>query len=101
MATKMSTVMHILGDPQPAKTEENVTAVCAAVQKDCQITMCELSEDTNISYCSVHSILTEDLGMILMSAQSVPKLLSINQKENHIPAAQDLLDCVEEEKKNF
>jgi transposase/AraC-like DNA-binding protein len=88
------------GRPVTSKTETNIADVRSAVRENRRITVRELSEDLHVSYGSVQSILTEDLGMRRVSAKFVPKLLSADEKENRLSAAQDLLDCAENDE-NF
>ena len=59
------------------------------------MTIHEILGDLNISFGSVQSILTDDLGMRCLSAQFVPKLLSADQEENRILVSQDLFHCIE------
>lgn len=65
--------------PSNSRTDENIADMHVAVQKDCPITVCELSEDVKISYDSVQSILT-DLGMRYVLAKFVAKLHSVDKK---------------------
>uniref|UniRef100_A0A0L8GD08 T-box domain-containing protein n=1 Tax=Octopus bimaculoides TaxID=37653 RepID=A0A0L8GD08_OCTBM len=55
----------------------------------------DLSEDVQISYGSVPSIITQDLGMSRTSAEFLSKLLSADQEDTEVSVAQGLLDCVE------
>jgi hypothetical protein len=41
------------------------------------LTIREISEDLNISYGSVHNILTTDLNMRQVSAKFVPRVLTV------------------------
>jgi len=79
------------GRPVASKTEKNIEDVRSVVRGNRRITIREVSEELNISYGSVQSIVTEDLGMRRVSAKFVPKLLSDEQKEQRVLAAQDLL----------
>ena len=88
------------GRPVTSKTETNIADVRSAVRENRRIIVRELSEDLHVSYGSVQSILTEDLGMRRVSAKFVPKLLSADEKENCLSAAQDLLDYAENDE-NF
>lgn len=45
-----------------------------------------------VSIGSVHSILTEDLGLKRVTAKFVPKLLTMEQKQLRLEIAQDMLD---------
>lgn len=61
------------GKPANGRIDEKFADVPAVVQKDCWISVCELSEDVDVSYDSVHSILYKDLCMRRVSAKIVPK----------------------------
>ncbi|UYV75211.1 hypothetical protein LAZ67_12002925 [Cordylochernes scorpioides] len=58
--------------------------------KDCRIRVQELAN--RVSIRTVHSILIEDLGMRILSAKLVPKLLAIKQKQQHLEVSQDMLN---------
>jgi [histone H3]-lysine36 N-dimethyltransferase SETMAR len=88
------------GRPTTSKSDENIAKVKAAVYSDRRITIREIAEDTGISFGSVQSILTENLGMRRVSAKFVPKLLSEDQKANRVSASTDLLQCTQNDE-NF
>ena len=48
---------------QHKKTRQNVERVSEMIRSNRQLTICEISEDLNISYGSVQNILTSDLNM--------------------------------------
>ncbi|XP_011137516.2 uncharacterized protein LOC105182065 isoform X2 [Harpegnathos saltator] len=60
--------------------------------QDRRITVQEVTNEIGISIGSVHSIVTEDLGMRRVSAKFVPKLLTMEQKQLRLEIAQDMLD---------
>ena len=60
--------------------------------QDRQITIRERAEEVGVSIGSVHSIVTEDLGLRRISAKFVPKLLMIEQKQLRLEIAQDMLE---------
>lgn len=88
------------GRPSTSRNDENVAVVRAAIRENRRLTIREIAEDIQISYGSVQSILTDDLGMRRVSAKFVPKLLSEEQKEARASAACDLVGCVENDR-NF
>jgi histone-lysine N-methyltransferase SETMAR len=88
------------GRPSTSKNDGNVAAVRAAIRGNRRLTVREIAEDIGLSFGSVQSILTEDLGMRRVSAKFVPKLLSSDQKEARVSAASDFLECVENDR-NF
>ena len=61
--------------------------------QDRRITIRELAYEAGVSIGSVHSIVTEDLG-VRISATFVPKLLTIEQKQLRLEIAQDMLETV-------
>lgn len=63
-----------------------------------RITNRELSDDVQISYGSVLSVINEDLSMNGVSAKFVTKLFSADQKDTWVLVAQDLLVCVKKMK---
>jgi len=46
----------------------------------------------NISYGSVQNILTTDLNMERVSAKFVPRVLTVEQKQQHLPITLELLE---------
>ncbi|GBL90913.1 hypothetical protein AVEN_28014-1 [Araneus ventricosus] len=97
MTVKMSKVMA-------SKTLTNFKTSKMCIQlcvKIAELLICELSEEYNISYGSVQTTLTEDLGMRRMSAKFLPKLHSADQKEERLSAALDLLECLENQETFF
>jgi hypothetical protein len=58
-----------------------IVKVRSAVLDNWKITIRELSDKLGLSFGSVQSILTEDLGMKCVFAKSVPKLPKVEQKE--------------------
>jgi hypothetical protein len=50
-----------------------------------------------LSFGSVQSLLTEDLGLKCVSVKFFPKLLTVKQKENHLAVTRDLLQCADQE----
>ena len=71
-------------DPQPgwtstSNTDENIVKVRDLVRSDRRLTIREMSNELNLSFYAVQSILTKDLTM---SAKFIPKLLSDEQKQH-------------------
>lgn len=81
------------GRPSTSRSDEKIAKVKSAVYENRRITIREISEEVQISFGSVQSILTDDLHMRRVSAKFVPKLLSEDQKEKRVSAAQDSLEC--------
>lgn len=80
------------GRPSTSKTDENVQKVAKMVRSNRRLTIRELTEELNISYGSVQSILTDDLQMRRVSAKFVPRLLTAEQKENRVSVCTELKD---------
>ena len=62
------------------------------VLADRRVKMREIVDAIGISYCSVVSILNDQLGLKKLSARWVPRLLSVDHKRNRVST---LKDCVE------
>jgi hypothetical protein len=50
-----------------------------------------------LSFGSVTSILTEDMGMKCVWVKFVPKVLIVKQKETHLAVARDWLHCADQD----
>ncbi|PNF28257.1 hypothetical protein B7P43_G06641 [Cryptotermes secundus] len=74
------------GRPSTSRNENVIEQVRTLVMEDHRITVRELANET------VHSILTEDLGMRRVFAKFIPKLLTMEQKQCRLEIAQDVLD---------
>jgi len=59
-----------------------------------RLTVREISEDLNISYGSVQNILTTDLNMRRVSAKFVPRVLTVEQKQQRLSLSLELRDRV-------
>ncbi|PNF36792.1 hypothetical protein B7P43_G11160 [Cryptotermes secundus] len=80
------------GRPSTSRNENFIEQVRTLVMEDRRITFRELANEIGVSNGSVHSILTEDLGMRSVSTKFVPKLLTMEQKQRHLEIVQDMLD---------
>jgi len=80
------------GCPSTSKIKENVERVSKMIRSNRQLTIREISEDTNISYGSVQNILTTDLNMRRVSAKFVPCVLMVKQKQQHLSISLELRD---------
>ena len=56
------------------------------------LTIREISEDLNISYGSVQNNLTTDLNMRRVSAKFVPRVLTVEQKQQRLSVSLELRD---------
>jgi len=57
-----------------------------------RLTIKEISEELNISYCSVQNILTTDLDMRRVSAEFVPRVLTVEKKQRLLSISLKLRD---------
>ncbi|KAL4088708.1 hypothetical protein QTP88_023792 [Uroleucon formosanum] len=81
--------------PSTSRNEEMIQKIRTAIRGNRRLTIMELSNEFQISFGSVQTILTTDLDMRRVAAKFVPKLLSGEQKENRKQIATDLLECSE------
>lgn len=80
------------GRPSTSKTQENVERVSEIIRSNRQLTIRKISEDLNISYGSVQSILTTDLNMRQVTAKFVPPILTEEQKQQRLSISLELLE---------
>jgi len=62
------------------------------IRSNRQLTIREISEDLNISYGSVQNILTTDLNRGRVSAKFVPRVLTVEQKQQRLSISLELRD---------
>ena len=65
-------------------TNEENTGIVAQILKKIQFTCEEIAHETGICHSSVHTILTERLGMRKIAARWVPHFLSKAEKEQRV-----------------
>lgn len=63
------------------------------MRADKRLTIREVAKEQGISSDSCKGILTKHLGLRQVSAQFVPWLLTVKQKEHHVSVASDFLKC--------
>lgn len=80
------------GRPVSTRTDENIEKVKDLVLSNRRLTIDEMVEDLGISHGTIHSILSEDLGMKRLVAKFVPKLLNCQQKDCRVQLAQECLE---------
>ena len=82
-------------DPRPGRpstsTDDHVERVHGVIRGNHRLTVREVADEVSISIGSCHQILTEKLQMHHVSAKFVPRLLTDDQKENHVDISQELL----------
>jgi len=77
---------------QHKNPQENVERVSEMIRSNRWLTIKEISEDLNISYSSVHIILTTDLNMRRVSAKFFPRVLTVEQKQQRLSISLELRD---------
>lgn len=82
------------GRPSTSKNDAIIDQVRNLVMQNRRITIRELVDEVSISFGSIQSILTDDLGLRRVSAKFVPKLLTFEQKNLRLEIAQDMLETV-------
>jgi len=78
------------GCPSTSKIQENVERVSEMIWSNRRLTIREISEGLNIYYGSVQNILTTDLNMRRVSAKFVPRVLTVEQKQQHLSISLEL-----------
>jgi hypothetical protein len=80
-----------------SRNQQMIDKVCSAVLGNWRITIQQLSDELELSFGSVQSILTEDLGMKRVLAKSVPKLPTVKQKQTCVAAPRNLQQCADQD----
>jgi histone-lysine N-methyltransferase SETMAR len=78
------------GRPKTHRTDENVEEVWKLVHSDRRLSVRMMAEELNLDRETVRKILTEDLGMRKVSAKTVPRILSNDQKQQRPDVCSDL-----------
>ena len=79
------------GRPSTSTGDDHVKRVRVVIRGNRHLTVREVADEVGISTGSWHQILTEKLQMCRVSAKLVPRLLTDDQKENHVEISQELL----------
>ena len=88
--------MLVSEDPMPghhstSTNDDHVKTVCAVIHGNRHLTVQEVADEVGISIGSLHQIFTEKYQQHCVSAKFVPRLLTDDQKENHVEISQELL----------
>jgi len=70
----------------------NVERVSEMIRSNRRLTLREISEDLNIYYGSAQNILTTDLNVRRVSAKFVPRVLTVEQKQQRLSISLELRD---------
>jgi histone-lysine N-methyltransferase SETMAR len=76
------------------RTEDVVAAVTTAVEKKRRLTVRELASMLDLTFATVKSALTIDLGLVKKSARWVPKLLTTVKKDERVQRSEDFLQLL-------
>jgi len=77
--------------PSTATTEENIHQIKNLVLQNRRLSLRELGEEVNISFKSVHYIMTDILCLKRVAARLVPKELSFVRKDHRIKVAANMI----------
>lgn len=80
------------GRPCVIRNLENVEKIRNLLKENSRMTIREVSNELEISYGLVQSIIKKDLNMIRVAARFVPKILTIEQKEQRVSCCENLLE---------
>ncbi|XP_067135376.1 histone-lysine N-methyltransferase SETMAR-like [Centruroides vittatus] len=82
---------HCSGRPVEVTTSEMIDKIHDMILSDRRIKVREIVEATGISQGTIFSILHEKLGVKKISARWVPRLLSVENKRNHVVDSEAIL----------
>ena len=83
------TVWQALNQQKPQTIEK----VRQLAMEDCRIIIREIESEVGFSIGSVQSILTDNFCLHRTAKKFVPRLITPDQKENHLCVACDMLQC--------
>jgi hypothetical protein len=83
------------GWPSTARTNETVDRVNAVIRGNRRLTIREIDDQLNLSFCTCQAILTQNRGMCCVLAKFVPRLLTQDQTEHRATACRKLLQRAE------
>ena len=88
--------MAVGEDPRPGRRstsidDDHVERIRALIRVNRRLTVREVADQVGISIGSCHQVFTEKIQMRRVRAKFAPRLLTDDQKENHIEISQELL----------
>lgn len=86
---------HRDGRPSTSKTDDNVEKIREMLMANRKLTIRELTEELNVAYGTIQSILANDFGLRRVAAKLVPKDLNFMQKEDRVAIAKDMISMAE------
>ncbi|XP_050934319.1 zinc finger protein 280D [Lates calcarifer] len=78
------------GRPSTSTTPENVQEIERLVRQNRRITIKEIADTVNVSFGTVHTILTSNLNMHRIAAKLMPRVLTPEQKQHRVEVCEDL-----------
>jgi len=78
------------GRPSTSTNDDHVERDRVVISRNRHLTVREVADEVDISIGSYHQIFNETLKMCHVSAKFVPRLLTDDQKENHVEICQEL-----------
>ena len=89
------------GRPNSAVVPENIKKVHKIVLADRKLKLREIAEELKISEGSVFTILHEHLSMRKLCSKWVPRLLTVDQKQQRVEDSECCLELFKRDKKDF
>ena len=89
------------GRPTTSQTADHVAVVQQVIERDRRATIDAIAEEVGISHGSVHSILTDTLGLSKLSARWVPRLLRPEHRMQRTECAINLLNQLDADPDDF
>ena len=87
---------HRTGRPSSSRTDDTgQSEVTFGLRSTLVIHL--ICDELNLSYGTVHRIITDDLSMKKVCAKMVPKILRDEQQAKRVEISQEILNCLEED----
>ena len=83
------------------RTQDLIAAVAATIDKDARVTVQYLARANQVSVSTIFAVLHDDLGLVKKSVRWVPKLLSMEQKEERVRICSKFTATIRRESKAF
>ena len=92
---------ELSGRPNEVVTPETIKTVHQIVFENRKLKLREIADTLTISYGSVYAILHEHLSMRKLLSKWVPRLLTVDQKRQHVVDSERCLELIHRNKPNF
>ncbi|GFR68529.1 transposase [Elysia marginata] len=83
------------GQPKSCVNEQTIASIKRDIDEDPHISVRELDDTNDLSYGTVHTILTQHLRMKKVFVRWIPHLLTVDQKRERVRCAVELLNMFE------